>query len=346
MEAVVVAGGLGSRLRPLTDRHPKHLLPVANVPFVVHQLSRLAAAGVRHVVLATSYRAEDFAPVLGDGSTLGLRLSYTTETDPLGTGGGARAGFDLLDGPRDEPVLVLNGDQMSDHDLAAQVREFDRAGADLSLHLVEVPDARAFGCVPTDADGRVTAFLEKSPDPVGRQVNAGCYVFSRETLAAIPSDRVVSLERDTFPGLLRDGGVLVGFRGGGYWADVGTPALLVRVSADLVRGVVRSPAGPAATGDRLVAPTAQVAPDALVLGGSSVGPGVAVGAGARVDGSVLMAGSVVDAGAQVTASVLGPGARAAAGSVLVDVAVGDEGVVAEGAEPPAGTAVPCTATWG
>src|SRR5919206_4394940 len=151
-EAVIVAGGFGTRMLPLTERRPKHLLEVGGVPFLEHQLSKLAAAGVEHVVLATSYHADMFAPTLGDGSRHGLRLSYVQEEEPLGTGGAIRNVADALDPEPDHAVVVLNGDVLSGHDLRAQLADFDtdRSGrrVDVSLHLVEVDDARAFGCVP------------------------------------------------------------------------------------------------------------------------------------------------------------------------------------------------------
>ena len=344
MEAVILAGGLGSRLLPLTERHPKHLLPVANLPFLTHQLARLADAGADHVVLATSYHAAAFEPAFGDGSRLGLRLTYVTEPEALGTGGALRNAADHLDARPGEPVVVLNGDQLSDHDLAGQVAGMQAAEAEVSLHLVEVADPRAYGCVPTDTDGRVTAFLEKSAAPVTHQINAGCYVFARSVVSTIPAGRVVSLERETFPGLLATGSRVVGFLSSGYWADVGTPAALVQASADLVRGRVRSPALPGPGGSALVDVDATVHPAALVGGGSAVGPGVRVGAGAVVDGSVLMAGTVVGTGARVTASVLGPGARVGARTTLDGTAVGDDARIGIDCRLGTETRVPCGAT--
>ena len=169
-EAVIVAGGFGTRMLPLTERRPKHLLEVGGVPFLEHQVTKLAAAGVEHVVLATSYHAELFEPVLGRGERFGVRLTYVTEDVPLGTAGAIRNVADALGDDPEGAVVVLNGDVLSGHDLAAQLDDFGRARdgqvVDVSLHLVEVPDARAFGCVPTDPDGRVQAFVEKSDDPV------------------------------------------------------------------------------------------------------------------------------------------------------------------------------------
>ncbi len=239
-EAILLVGGQGSRLRPLTVNIPKPMLPCAGVPLLAHQIVRLREAGVRHVILATSYRPEVFTEYFGDGTALGLSLEYMTENEPLGTGGGIRNAAALLDSDPEAPVLVLNGDVMSGHDIGAQLAVHAAACAEVTLHLVRVPDPRAFGCVPTNTDGRVTAFLEKNPEPVSDQINAGCYVFRRGTIDTIPDGAVVSVERDTFPGLLSGGLVVAGFLDCSYWLDLGTPAAFVKGSADLVRGVLRS----------------------------------------------------------------------------------------------------------
>ncbi len=346
LEAVIVAGGFGTRLLPLTTHRPKHLLEVGGVPFLEHQISRLAAAGVGHVVLATSYRAELFEPVLGDGSRWGVRLDYVQESEPLGTGGAIRNVAAALGDDPDGAVVILNGDVLSGHDLGAQLADFDtpRAGrqVDVSLHLVEVEDARPFGCVPTDADGRVTAFVEKSDHPVTRQINAGCYVFRRSVVDGIPAGRVVSVERETFPGLVADDAVVVGYVENAYWRDVGTPAALVAASRDLVLGTATSPAVRRAPGTAWVDEGADVSAAARVDAGSSIAPGARVGAGAVVSGSVLMSAAEVAEGAEVVDSVVGPGAGVAAGVRLREVTVGDGARVAGPVEP--GSRVECGET--
>jgi mannose-1-phosphate guanylyltransferase len=337
-EAVLIAGGFGTRLLPLTEHRPKHLLEVGGVPFLEHQLGRLAAAGVQHVVLATSYRAELFEPVLGDGSRWGLRLDYVQEVEPLGTGGAIRNVAAALGDDPEGAVVVLNGDVLSGHDLGAQLRDFQapREGrpVDVSLHLVEVEDARAFGCVPTDAGGRVTGFIEKSEHPVSRQVNAGCYVFRRRVVDEIPTGRAVSVERETFPGLVSGGALVVGYVENAYWRDVGNPAALVAASADLVLAEGRT---------ALVDATADVDPSARVDAGTVVGARAVVGAGALVSGSVVMPGAVVGAGARVVDSVLGPQARVGEGVRLEAVTVGDGARVEAGAGVSPGSRVDCGA---
>ena len=345
VEAVIVAGGFGSRMMPLTERRPKHLLEVAGVPFVEHQLTRLAAAGVGKVVLATSYHADMFEPVLGDGSRFGIELIYVTEDEPLGTGGAIRNVADALSEDPDAAIVILNGDILSSHDLPAQLLGFrtPREGrkVDVSLHLVTVDDARAFGSVPTDEVGRVTAFLEKSDNPVTNQINAGCYVFRRSVIDGIPAGQVVSVEYDTFPGLLEGDAVVVGHVDAAYWRDVGHPHSVVGASCDLVLGVGSSPAfAREDDASAWVSPEAVVAPDAVVDAGSAVSAGAEVGEQAVVSGSVIHPGAYVGPGARVIDSVVACGARIGAGASVVSCAVGDDAVVADGTQL-ADEKVPC-----
>jgi mannose-1-phosphate guanylyltransferase len=332
IEAILLVGGQGTRLRPLTITVPKPLLPTAGVPFLAHQLARAAAAGVTRVVLATAYRAEMFAEQFGDGSAFGLQLECVQEEVPLGTGGGIRnAAASLRSGP-DDPVVVLNGDILSGHDLGAQLDLHAKEDAAVTLHLVEVPDPARFGCVPTDDGGRVTAFLEKTPNPVTNRINAGCYVFRRRVIDEIPAGQVISVERVTFPALIAAGQVVMGYPDTAYWLDVGTPEAYVRGSCDLVLGRLASPALPGPSGQALVLPGATVEPGAEALGGSVIGAGSHVGAGARIDGSVLFDGAMVGAGAVITGSVIGCGARVGEGTVIDDAVIGDRAAVAEGNE--------------
>jgi len=322
LEAILLVGGQGTRLRPLTIGMPKPLLPTAGVPFLAHQLAMAAAAGVRRVVMATAYRSQMFAAAFGDGSRYGLEIVYAFEDQPLGTGGGIRnAAASLLSGP-DDPVVVLNGDVLSGHDLAAQIDMHRKSDAAVTLHLVEVPDPARFGCVPTDLDGRVTAFLEKTPHPVTNQVNAGCYIFARRYVDAMPAGRVLSVERETFPSLIDAGETVMGYLESAYWLDVGTPEAFVRGSRDLVLGELASPALPGPCGQALLLPGASADPSAKLSGGTVVGAGSVVGAGAAIDGSVLFDGVTVGAGATVTASVIGAGARVGDGALLDGVVIG------------------------
>ncbi len=339
LEAILLVGGQGTRLRPLTLSTPKPLLPTAGVPFLAHQLAKARAYGVRRVVFATSYRASMFSEAFGDGSAFGLEIVYMTEDTPLGTGGAIRNAARALTCPSEAPVLVLNGDILSGHDIAAQVDLHVARGAAVTLHLTEVDDPSRFGCVPIDDDGRVSAFLEKTPNPVTNRINAGCYVFQRSVIDTIPEGRVVSVERETFPGLIASGELVLGFADSSYWLDVGTPAAFVQGSADLVLGRLDSPALPGPVGECLLLEGAVVSSEAKVTGGTVVYAGATVEAGASVRGSVLSEGCHVASGATVVDSVVGAGARVASGTVLRQVVVGDEALIGPGNELSSGMRV-------
>lgn len=333
MDAVLLVGGQGTRLRPLTVTTPKPMLPTAGVPFVSHLLVRARDAGVDHAILSTSYKPEVFEGYFGDGTDFGLRISYVTETTPLGTGGGIRNVADQLSG---DDFLVFNGDVLAGLDIAALVARHRDSGAEATLHLTEVADPRAFGLVPVDAVGQVTAFLEKPQRPedvVTNRINAGCYVFAPSVLERIPVGRPVSVERETFPELLASGARVMGYVDPAYWLDLGTPAAFVTGSVDLVLGRVASRALPAAVADgALVLPSAEIAADALVTDGTTVGARARVGAGAVVSGSVLFDGVVIEPGAVVRRSALGREVRIGAGTVLDGAVIGDGARIGAGNE--------------
>jgi mannose-1-phosphate guanylyltransferase len=339
MDAVMLVGGQGTRLRPLTMSAPKPMLPVAGVPVTAHMLARARDAGIERVVLATAYKAEVFEEYFGDGSAHGLELVYVTETEPMGTGGAIRNVVDHLRGGPDDPVVIFNGDILSGLDIPALIARHTGCGAAVTLHLTEVEDPRAFGVVPTDADCRVTAFLEKTPDPPTNLINAGCYVFRRSVIDEIPAGRPVSVERETFPGLLEAGVPIAAYPDSTYWLDLGTPAAFVRGSRDLVQGRIPSSALPGAVGEALVLAGAQVAADAKLCGGATVGAGATVASGATVDGAVLFDGATVGAGAVVRDSVVGRDAVVGEGVVLEGVVVGDGARIEAGNELRAGVRV-------
>jgi mannose-1-phosphate guanylyltransferase len=324
VEAIVLVGGQGTRLRPMTMSTPKPLLPAAGVPFLAHQLSRAAASGVVRAVLATSYRADMFEAGLGDGSSFGLELDYVMEDSPLGTGGGIRNAASRLSSNPEDPVLVLNGDILSGHDIAAQLKLHRATDASVTLHLVEVDDPARFGCVPVDDRGRVTAFLEKTPAPVTNRINAGCYVFKRRVIDdRIPAGHVVSVERETFPRLIEAGEPVFGFHDTAYWLDVGTPEAFVRASCDLVLGLLPSPAMPGPCGDMLMLPGAAVDPVARLSGGTVIGSGSVIAHGARVHGSVLLDGVTVAPGASIEGCIIGAGVRVGEDAVLDGAFIGE-----------------------
>ncbi len=333
-DAVILVGGLGTRLRPLTMSAPKPMLPTAGVPLLAHLVTRIRDAGITHIVLGTSYQAAVFRDYFGDGSGLGVQLDYVVESEPLGTAGGIR---NVLPALRADTALVFNGDVLSGADLGALLDAHRQGAADVTLYLTKVSDPRAFGCVPTDEHGRVTAFVEKDPNPVTDQVNAGTYVFSRATLESIPTGRAVSVERETFPELLASGALILGHVDAGYWRDLGTPADFVAGSADLVLGLAPSSALPGPVGDALVLDGASVA--GTVRGGATVGLGCSVAESALIDGSVLFDGASVAAGATVRRSVLGFGARIGADAVLEDAVIGDRASIGARVELRAGARV-------
>jgi mannose-1-phosphate guanylyltransferase len=332
LEAIMLVGGKGTRLRPLTLSAPKPLLPTAGVPFLAHQLARAAECGITHVVLATSYRADMFTDAFGTGGQFGLSIDYVFESEPLGTGGGIRNAAELLRGTPDDPIVVLNGDILSGHDLPAQVDLHRKKEAAVTLHLVPVDDPSRYGCVPTDASGRVTAFLEKTPHPVTNQINAGCYVFRRSVIDTIPAGQVVSVERETFPSLIGAGAVVMGYAEAAYWLDVGTPEAFVRGSCDVVLGALSSPALDSKPGEFRVLGGAAVASDALLSGGTTVGHQAVIESGAVVSGSVIFDGARIGSGAIVRDSIVGKGATIAGGAALDGVVIGDQAYVGAGNE--------------
>jgi mannose-1-phosphate guanylyltransferase len=319
VDAVVLVGGKGTRLRPLTLSAPKPMLPTAGLPFLTHLLSRIAAAGIEHVILGTSYKPGVFEAEFGDGSKLGLQIEYVTEEHPLGTGGGIANVAGHL---RHDTVMVFNGDVLSGLDLGQLLEYHHQQEADLTLHLVRVGDPRSFGCVPTE-NGRVTAFLEKTQDPPTDQINAGCYVFSREIIDRIPRGREVSVEREVFPALLSDGVNVCGYVDTSYWRDMGTPEDFVRGSADLVRGIAPSPALGGHRGEQLVHDGAAVSPGAVLIGGTVVGRGAEIGPGARLDGAVIFDGVRIEAGSVIERSIIGFGVRIGPRALIRDGVIGD-----------------------
>lgn len=321
VDAVVLVGGKGTRLRPLTLSAPKPMLPTAGLPFLTHLLSRIAAAGIEHVILGTSYKPAVFEAEFGDGSALGLQIEYVTEEHPLGTGGGIANVAGKL---RNDTAMVFNGDVLSGADLA-QLLDFHRSNrADVTLQLVRVGDPRAFGCVPTDEEDRVVAFLEKTEDPPTDQINAGCYVFERNVIDRIPQGREVSVEREVFPALLADGDCKIyGYVDASYWRDMGTPEDFVRGSADLVRGIAPSPALRGHRGEQLVHDGAAVSPGALLIGGTVVGRGAEIGPVTRLDGAVIFDGVRVEAGCVIERSIIGFGARIGPRALIRDGVIGD-----------------------
>ena len=297
---ILLVGGLGSRLAPLTNEIPKPMLPVGGLPVTEHQLMAAKKAGITTVILATSYLSEVFIPYFGDGSQWGMNLLYAVEKEPLGTGGAIRNAADVLspDQRRGETFVIFNGDVLSKHDISAQLAFHKTKGAEVTLHLIDVEDARAFGCVPTDSDGRVTDFLEKMENPITRSINAGCYIFSAKTIDEIPQGKVVSIERETFPRLVKGGSPIYGYHEQSYWLDVGTPAALFKGSRDLVAGPYLAGKGTTIgertqiSGGTSIGRDCQIGSD-VVIEGSIIGDGVSIGEGCHIAHSFISHGATV-----------------------------------------------------
>jgi mannose-1-phosphate guanylyltransferase len=324
-QAVILAGGQGTRLRPLTLERAKPVVPLLGRPFLAYQLALLREHGVTDVILACSYRVDDVRAALGDGDGLGVRLRYVVETEPLGTGGGVRNAADLARGT----VFVLNGDVLTDADLTAMRRLHESRGSRTTIFLMPVEDPRAYGLVELDGDGRLTAFREKpGPDEplTTNTINAGIYLIDAALLARIPAGRPVSIEREFFPALITDGIPCFGWTGAPstYWRDIGSPTAYRDAQVDLLTARARSPLPPlgAARDGSWVAPTARLAPDARLQGPSLLGEHVEVGARAHIGPlTVVGDGSRIEQDARVEGAILWERVRVGAGAVLHDCVV-------------------------
>ncbi|MEX2100866.1 MAG: NDP-sugar synthase [Acidimicrobiia bacterium] len=332
MKAVVLVGGEGTRLRPLTYETPKPLLPIANEPFLERQLRWLARHGVDEVVLSMGYLPDAFASHFPGGRFGDVKLRYAVEADPLGTAGGIRFAAEGVD----ERFLVCNGDILTTLDLSALLEFHIDCGAEATIALTEVEDPSAFGVVPTRDDGEVIAFVEKPPKDRAptNWINAGTYVLEPSVLARIPPRLSVSIERETFPRMLVEPRRLYAMRSDAYWLDIGTPEKYLQAQGDVLRGALGLPPVPNA---REKAPgiwmqgSAAIDPTATVIAPLLIGDGVVVEAGARIEGSVFGARCTVEAGARVVRSVLHNGARLAADAEAIDTVVGADALVDTGA---------------
>jgi len=308
MKAVILVGGEGTRLRPLTLGMPKPVVPVVDRPFLRHQLDMLGRAGIREVVFSVAYRPERIQEIFGDGHSLGLEIRYAFEETPLGTGGAVKNAEPDLD----ERTVVLNGDVLTDVDLAGIVSAHVSAGASATILLAPVPNPSAYGLVETDAGGRVLRFLEK-PDPsqiTTDTINAGVYVLETRILELMPPGVKHSIEREFFPALLARGDLVLGPVHRGYWIDIGTHEKYRQVHRDILRGrfPVRLDGVPRDGG--VVHPQARIEPGARLVGPFYAGPGCAVAAGAELGpDAVLVADVALEAGARVADSVLWAGTR-------------------------------------
>ncbi len=322
VKGILLVGGKGTRLMPLTKNTPKPMLEVAGVPFTAHQLAKAKAAGITEIALATSYMAEVFQPYFGDGSTLGMKLHYAVETEALGTGGAIKNASKVLNLQPGDSVVIFNGDVLSGHDLTAQINFHRSSKAAVTLFLIEVADARAFGCVPLDGDKNVLAFLEKMDSPVTNLINAGCYIFDSSVFEMIPAEIVISVERETFPDLLKRGLTVKGYVDQSYWLDIGTPAALITASQDLITKKLQSPATPENDGKALIAPDVTMGKSTKIAGGSVISKGVVIGENCEIIGSIIFAGAKIADNCRIINGIVAPNSQIAANTVATAEIIG------------------------
>jgi mannose-1-phosphate guanylyltransferase len=338
LKAVVLVGGFGTRLLPLTETTKKELLPLVDRPILDHVLDRLVRHGVDEVVMSSPYLEAAFVPFI-EARRGSPSIVWITESEPLGTGGAIVNALGALD---DEPFVALNGDILTDLDLTAMRAAHRSRGAAVTIALHHVDDARAFGLVETDDDGRVLAFREKPETAVPGDINAGTYLLDPAALAPWSPDRAISIEREIFPSIIGDGQLVTGFPSPAYWMDLGTPEKYLEAHADMLAGALdgisydapwchaSSSVDPTAVLGRWVAVGARATIGAGAdVDGSVLHPDAGVGSSAVVRGSILGSGSAVGAGARVSSSVLGDGSTVPAGAV-VDGARVAPGAIADG----------------
>ncbi len=316
MRGIVIAGGFGTRLRPLTLVRPKPLIPIVNAPLLEYQLFYLKQAGIRHVCFATNYMAEVIEKTMGDGSQFGMNLVYAVENEPLDTGGAIRNAYDAFPG---DDCVVFNGDVIHGFDIASILESHRQRGADVTLTLREVPRPHPYGVVEVDDDQRVTAFHEPTEqqkkafeqaavEPGVDKMNAGLYVINRQILESFPTGRS-KVETDLFPSLIAQGAKVYADLQNGFWVDVGRPSQYLAAVQGVIRGLAPSPRPFRVINGCAIHPTAQIGEKCLVETSSSIGSGVKIGDGARISASVVMDGAEIGADTVVHNSIVDVNAR-------------------------------------
>jgi mannose-1-phosphate guanylyltransferase len=322
LQALVLVGGKGTRLRPLTTEVPKPILTLVDRPFLGYMIDWLGSHGVDEVVLACGFLPDQLEEVLGDGHPGGPRVRYLVEPEPLGTGGAIKFALPELD----DRFFALNGDVLTDLDLSALWKMHLERGAQASLGLYPVEDPTGYGLVDLAGDGRVLDFHEKpEPGHAGPGlINAGTYVLEKSAFDEVPEGREVSIEREIFPTLVENG--LFGLRLDGYWMDIGTPDRYLEASWDIIEGRVKSEVETDRAGVH-VDPGAAISADATIGPRAVIAPGCKVAAGAEITGSVLLDGCEIGENAVVVDSILSAGVKVAADSEVGDRVLGKNEVV-------------------
>jgi mannose-1-phosphate guanylyltransferase len=357
MQAVILVGGEGTRLRPLTSTVPKPVVPLVDRPFIVFMLEWLRQHGIDDVIMSCGFLATSVRNVLGDGSGVGVRLRFVEEPDPRGTAGALKYAESMLD----ERFLMLNGDVLTDIDLSSQIAQHERTGAQATLALVPVPDPTAYGLVHLAPDNSVKDFVEKpSSDHIGggaasqrlasrapliqsrtNMISAGAYVLERDVLELVPPDRNVSIEREVWPLLIGNG--LYGHPSESYWLDIGTPGRYLQGTFDIIEGNVKTAvqerlgSGYLAIAERdgiqgRVIPPAVIERGVKIASGAHVGSlvvlgqGVEIGANATVERAVLWGGVDIGAGCTLRNCIVAAGCHVGEGTQILGGAVLGEGV--------------------
>ena len=327
MQAIVLVGGEGTRLRPLTSDTPKPAVTLVDRPFLAYAIEWLAAHGVTDVVLACGFLPDVLREALGDEERhAGVRITYVAEPEPLGTAGAIRFAAEAIGDRLENRFFALNGDVLADLDLSALMRLHQEREAQATIGLHPVDDSSAYGLVSCDDDGLVLEFAEKTGEQVPGEINAGAYVLERSVLDLVPRGQACSIEREVFPRLAGDG--LCGLLLDGYWMDIGTPERYLQASWDILEGRVETEVEPTSPGC-LLAAGAEIDPDARVGERAVISSGCRIAAGAELNEVVLLDGCTVGAGARLEQSILASGATVDPGARLANTVVGrDERVPA------------------
>jgi len=360
MQAVILVGGEGTRLRPLTSTVPKPVVPLVDRPFISFMLEWLREHGIDDVIMSCGFLATSVRNVLGDGSGVGVKLRFVEEPDPRGTAGALKFAEPMLD----ERFLMLNGDVLTDIDLTAQIAQHERTGAKATLALVPVADPTAYGLVHLAGDSSVNDFVEKpssdqieggaagrrpasrggrdpNPQDYTNLISAGAYVLEREVLELVAPDRNVSIEREVWPLLIGNG--LYGYASESYWLDIGTPARYLQGTFDIIEGNVRTAvqerlgngylavADSAGIDGRVIPPAVierdvKIAPDAHVGSLVVLGQGVTIGAGSTVERAVVWGGTHIGEGCTLRDCIVAAGCRIGDNTKILGGAVLGEGV--------------------